>query len=382
MRYLTKRNLFLFLTAFLAWTLYFRPDWIFGYSLPPDQIKFEEAKPRSLIEIFDHQDRVVGYQIIDDSLVTLYRPLSRISKHLQNFVVFLEDAKFHSHKGFDVEEIKNSLEDKLSDSKRLRGASTITQQLAKNLFLDKQRSLLRKLFEVPWTLAIEKDLTKSQILELYLNVIEWGPGIHGAEMASRHYFDKTAAELNQGEALFLALIIPNPVRFDPFSNSRNSAFLADKRQAVIERWIREKKLSGPEASAAIQARWELVRPGQFDRKYFTFHTAKYDGNRLAKNSPWTELSDNFLKIFGGGSQSKYKKVLSLNWPLQLELNKLETVRSDFPEQFLILKEAQSIRAFRKFKKSTFLDPGHLLELEKRGYTVEKSNQLNWNQIKK
>lgn len=137
-------------------------------------------------------------------------PYERISVHLKRAVVAAEDQKFLAHDGFDWEEMEKAYEKNQRKQRVVRGASTISQQLAKNLFLTARRSYLRKGEEAIFTVMIEQTLSKRRVLEIYLNVIEWGNGIYGAEAAARHYFGKSAAELSDEEASKLAAMIPNP----------------------------------------------------------------------------------------------------------------------------------------------------------------------------
>lgn len=137
-------------------------------------------------------------------------PYERISVHLKRAVVAAEDQKFLAHDGFDWEEMEKAYEKNQRKQRIVRGASTISQQLAKNLFLTARRSYLRKGEEAIFTVMIEQALSKRRVLEVYLNVIEWGNGIYGAEAAARHYFGKSAAELSDEEASKLAAMIPNP----------------------------------------------------------------------------------------------------------------------------------------------------------------------------
>jgi monofunctional glycosyltransferase len=140
-------------------------------------------------------------------------PLARISPKLVLAVLIAEDDKFYDHEGFDWASMKEALEKNVQKGRTLRGGSTITQQLAKNLFLSPQQSIVRKLREAVITLWLEQRLSKRRILELYLNVIEWGDGIFGIEAAARHYYGKSAASLAAGEAIRLASVLPNPHRF-------------------------------------------------------------------------------------------------------------------------------------------------------------------------
>ncbi|MEO1751981.1 monofunctional biosynthetic peptidoglycan transglycosylase [Thiofaba sp. EF100] len=137
-----------------------------------------------------------------------------ISPHLKRAVLAAEDAKFLEHEGFDWEGMQNALEKNLRRGRVVAGGSTISQQLAKNLFLSSERSFVRKGQEALITLMLEGVLPKRRILELYLNLIEWGDGVFGAEAAARHYFGVPAAQLSPSQAAWLAAIVPNPRYYD------------------------------------------------------------------------------------------------------------------------------------------------------------------------
>lgn len=147
-------------------------------------------------------------------------PIGRLPRHLINAVVVSEDGTFWSHEGFDWFEFRASFERNISEGRISRGASTITQQLVKNLFLSPSKNPLRKMKEWILTWRMEQVLGKSRIMELYLNVIEWGGGVYGAEAASRQYFGKSASLLSREEAARLAAIIPNPRRYRADGDSR------------------------------------------------------------------------------------------------------------------------------------------------------------------
>ena len=142
-------------------------------------------------------------------------PISRISRWLIQAVIASEDQKFFGHQGVDWGALQESVESNLEKHKLARGGSTITQQLAKNLYFGTERSPTRKLRELVVTRWLEDDLTKRRILELYLNVIEWGDGLYGAEAAARRYFGKHASDVDAREAAALAGMIPNPRRINP-----------------------------------------------------------------------------------------------------------------------------------------------------------------------
>jgi monofunctional biosynthetic peptidoglycan transglycosylase len=160
-------------------------------------------------------------------------PMEKISPFLYRAVIASEDQKFLEHHGFDWEAIHAALEENRS-GKRLRGGSTITNQTAKNVFLWPGRNLLRKGLEAYFTVLIEFFWSKERILEVYLNVIEMGEGIYGAEAAARVYFGKAAIDLNRQEAALIAAVLPNPLRWRP---DQPSSYLR-QRQAWILRNMR------------------------------------------------------------------------------------------------------------------------------------------------
>ncbi|GMV15501.1 MAG: hypothetical protein AMXMBFR56_37250 [Polyangiaceae bacterium] len=139
-------------------------------------------------------------------------PKAAISKHMDTAVLICEDGAFFRHHGFDEEAIRNSIRENVKAGRFVRGASTISMQLAKNLYLSREKTLSRKLQEAVLTHLLEQELTKDQILELYLNVIEFGPGIYGIGPAAAHYFNSTPSQLSLGQSLYLASILPNPKR--------------------------------------------------------------------------------------------------------------------------------------------------------------------------
>lgn len=154
----------------------------------------------------------------------------RISGNLKRAVIAAEDSKFLDHEGFDWEGIQKAYEKNLKKGKIVAGGSTISQQLAKNLFLSTKRTPWRKLEEAMITLMLEKILSKRRIYEIYLNVIEWGNGVFGAEAAARHYFKTSAAGLSGWQAAKLAAMIPNPRFYDKHQEARGLA----RRTGIIQ----------------------------------------------------------------------------------------------------------------------------------------------------
>ncbi len=171
-------------------------------------------------------------------IVKTWKDYDSISENMALAVVAAEDQKFFEHHGFDFNAIKGAAINNISDD-RIKGASTITQQVAKNVFLWPERSWLRKGAEAYFTVLIETFWSKKRILEVYLNVVELGKGIYGAETASRTYFGKPASKLTKDEAALLAAILPSPRRMSPI----NPSSYVNKRQ----QWIREQmdKIGNP-----------------------------------------------------------------------------------------------------------------------------------------
>jgi monofunctional biosynthetic peptidoglycan transglycosylase len=156
----------------------------------------------------------------------------KISMNLKRALVASEDANFIEHEGFDWNALQKAYEKNLRQGKVVAGGSTISQQLAKNLFLSGKRSVFRKLQEALITVMIEAVMSKRRILEIYLNIIEWGNGVFGAEAAARYYFKKSAADLNAYEAAKLAAMVPNPRFYD---RHRNTAYLQKRTNLILAR---------------------------------------------------------------------------------------------------------------------------------------------------
>jgi monofunctional biosynthetic peptidoglycan transglycosylase len=180
----------------------------------PDVRALAHTRPRStaFIDRYREQQRAAGRS---DAVAWQWVPWEDISPHLKRAVVSAEDMEFFSHSGFSTAEIGAAIREALEEGQAPRGASTITQQLAKNLWLSPSRDPLRKLREAVLTWQLERALSKRRILELYLNVVELGPGVYGAEAAARHYFGKPASSLSEHAAAQLAASLPRPRRWHP-----------------------------------------------------------------------------------------------------------------------------------------------------------------------
>ena len=216
-----KRGLLILIGIVLAWQL-----WLFGWVLwwnwvNPSETSFMEIRMDELHE--KKPDAQMKHQWV---------PYSKISNHLKRAVIASEDAKFVDHEGFDWEGIQKAIEKNQKKGKVVAGGSTITQQLAKNLFLSPRKSMLRKVEEAAITVMIEVVWNKQRILEVYLNVIEWGNGVFGAEAAAKHYYGITADRLGPEQAAKLAGMVPNPRLYD---RNRNAPGLMRKTGIILSR---------------------------------------------------------------------------------------------------------------------------------------------------
>jgi monofunctional biosynthetic peptidoglycan transglycosylase len=259
MWYWTKILFLVLIGAVLVWLLYevatFPHIW---------NLRTENPTTTSMIEYRLAEAQSEGREM---RKFMIWTPIEQISPNLQRAVLAGEDSHFFEHNGFDWEAIQKAWDEAVKEGEReareeceanaitkqekkdcapsdddwippmpsfKRGASTITQQLAKNLYLSEDRNFLRKGREAAYTYFLERYLTKRRILEIYLNVIEWGDGVYGAEAASRYYFKKSASNLTPAEAAYLSAMIPSPLNvFNPQKNPKR----VTRRQRVILRFM-------------------------------------------------------------------------------------------------------------------------------------------------
>ena len=216
-----SRALLLLVLAFVLLQLAFAAMIVWYRYQPPKQTAFMAER---LAELRKHDPRA--------QLQYRWVSYARISPNLKRAIIASEDAKFVEHDGFDWDGIRLAREKNLARGKVVAGGSTITQQLAKNLFLSPSRSYLRKGEEAIITVMLEAILDKRRILELYLNVIEWGSGIFGAEAAAHHYDGVAAAQLSAAQAARLAAMAPSPRRFE---RNPRSAYLTGRMATIMAR---------------------------------------------------------------------------------------------------------------------------------------------------
>jgi len=206
----TKKHLIAGLILIASWGAV---AWVIARSFP-DVSPLKNPRYRMTLMVRDETGKKVPFVVGPSN--PHWTPLSRIPSALQWAVIAAEDDTFYQHNGFNFSAMRDALRVNIKRRKPVRGGSTITQQLAKNLYLSREKSLSRKFKEAVITCKLERHLSKNRILELYVNVIEWGPGVYGVGAASWHYFRKPSADLNFFESVLLAAIIPSPTLYNPY----------------------------------------------------------------------------------------------------------------------------------------------------------------------
>lgn len=191
-----------------------------------------------------------------------YVSLGRISPYVQKAIVMSEDGSFWQHEGFDLQEMQNSLKKNLETGRFARGGSTITQQLAKNMFLTKEKTLLRKMVEAVITIRLEKVLSKREILERYLNVVQFGKEIFGIKQAAQFYFKKDPKDLTITESAFFAFLLPGPeVYSKSYYKKRLTPFAHQRMNEILDRLYKYKHISEEEYLGA-KGQMEYFLTGQ------------------------------------------------------------------------------------------------------------------------
>lgn len=238
-----KKIIAYLITAFIAYMAYIA----ISLSLMPPVSDLADKKYSTTIQVRDWKGNYHPFVVGPKS--RYWTPSGRIPAEMKWAVVLAEDSNFYKHEGFDVKAIKNAIKYDLEKKSLKRGASTITQQAAKNLFLSREKTITRKLKEIYLAYRMEQELTKGRIIELYLNVVELGPMVYGIGHGAQYYFGKSAANLTPRECAFLAAMLPGPrVAYNPYKNLGKVL----KRSDMILRLLRKQGvLDEAEYSAAL-----------------------------------------------------------------------------------------------------------------------------------
>ena len=218
----------------------------YGYGLYSTVTDLKDDQPKMSHYMQMYQDSNPDLELKQE-----YIPLDSISPNLRKAVLASEDAGFYFHPGFDVRAIAEALEANQARGKTKFGGSTITQQLAKNMFLTNERSWERKFKELAYALLMEKELGKDRILELYLNYAQWGPDMFGCQAACNAYYHKSCSKLSMDQAINMAAVLASPVKHTPFMNSR---FMQSRRSVIYQNlYIHRDSIAPDSTSAAATA---------------------------------------------------------------------------------------------------------------------------------
>ncbi len=224
----------------IVFLLLISPAFVYFYFLP-DISRLKKANPPKTA-FMEYREKEWQKKGRKTKIFQVWVPFPAISPYLIKAVLIAEDDKFWQHEGFDYDAMKKALEKDVIAGKLKFGGSTITQQLAKNLYLSPVKTFWRKGLEAFLTWRMEQVLSKKRILEIYLNVVEWGEGIFGAEAAARHYFKKSASQLTPQEAARLAAVLPNPRKYNPAGGQR----YVQNRANIIYRIMLRRGIVAPE----------------------------------------------------------------------------------------------------------------------------------------
>ncbi len=268
----------------------------------PDANLIKNYRPDLATEVYDVSGKVIAQYF--DKKNRIWVPLSEISNSLTDAVITAEDDTFFEHTGFNYKEIWNAFLENWEKGRFVRGGSTITQQLAKNVFLYKKKTIERKTKEVFLTYQIEKLIPKKRILELYLNEVEWGDGLYGIEAASRFYFDKHAYEINLAESAILASMLPNPKYFDPYKRLPR---VIKRQQKILQLMLEGKKITKDEYEKALN--YKLILREEKTEKRFNIENLKYKNNK--ETACYKQLIEGYLlerfgedRLYRGGLKIK------------------------------------------------------------------------------
>jgi len=309
----------------------------------PDAKLITTYRPEVATEVLD-RNGIVLTQLTEDEF-RIWAPLSEISPNLQIAVIADEDDTFFHHEGINYKAAWEALKEDLKKKRYARGGSTITQQLVKNVFLTKEKTITRKLKEFILARRVEEILSKRRILELYLNEVEWGPGVFGAEAASRFYFDKHAADLSVAEGAILAAMLVNPERFDPEKRYKR---LKHRQELILNLMVVDRLLTREDFEQA------LAEPivFRYEKISAQFPIASESCHLRFLNSGLMELSGE-ARLYQSGHKIRTTLDAGLQKYVEEQLSQLSgryatasraPSRNDPPPGLLLVEENNQIRA--------------------------------------
>jgi penicillin-binding protein 1A len=305
----------------------------------PDISKLKHYRPPAAAEVFDRSGRLLTQY--HDRKLRFWVPVSDVPDHVVWAVVIAEDDTFFAHEGVNYKATWDAFVHDVKKGRLARGGSTITQQMIKNVMLSREKTINRKVREYFLARKAEDLLTKRQILEIYLNEVEWGDKIYGIEAASRYYFDKHVTELTIGEAALLAGMLPNPRYFNPFMRIEKAR---DRQERVLSNMLQAKVIPEEAFTSALSSPVGLRQES----------SVRFDFSSLAGNGarPCYQrvLEEAFLAAYG--EHGLYRQGMKIRTVLDKDLQ--DTVRSweestgsagpGIPDSITIAKEGSEIRA--------------------------------------
>lgn len=342
----------------------------------PSLEQLEQIEPRLITRVFD-KDSVLVHEFYVERRI--WTPLDSTTPHLRQAILAIEDRVFFSHWGINVWAVPRAIFEYLAGSNRIRGASTLTQQLSKNLFLTPERSLVRKIREAITAVLIERTYTKNEILEFYLNTVYMGAGTYGFQAAAQHYFNKSLLEIDLSEAATLAGLLQRPEGFRPDRHPeaalarRNTVLFAMRESRMIDAATYEKAFAQP-----------LLEFQQQDNRrvgpYFVEEIRKYLERKYGENSLYAEgisvystldqdiqktaeaAVEERLKIVRRRLKHRHATLLNLprryNMSIEAVVNNFDSVYARFSKEYLA-KDTSKIDSLRRFPDSTRYRPAQV-----------------------
>ncbi|MDH4164499.1 MAG: penicillin-binding protein [Nitrospirota bacterium] len=334
-----KKKIILTGLAALALLLLAVGAWIMAVlSDLPDVALLKQYRPAAASEVLDRNGAIITH--FYDRTFRVWTPITAVPDRVIRAVVTAEDDTFFGHGGVNYKAVWEALQHDVRKKRFARGGSTITQQMIKNVLLSKEKTIKRKVREFVLARQAEDLLTKRQILEIYLNEVEWGAGIHGIEAASRYYFDKHVAELSAAQTALLAGMLPNPKYYDPFKRPDKSR---QRQEQVLFNMFQAKQMTEEEYRAALQEPLKLR-----DASSTRFDFARLSGGER----PCSQKVLERVLIDTYGEQALYRKGLRITTTLDRSLQNGftstlvtgQTGTIDVPDSLLVLQEGNEIRA--------------------------------------
>ncbi len=244
----------IFLSALLSFVIF--GIWFYYFLIPRNEIKH---LAKGYVQSKVNAQNKANYKVVNKKPYK-WVPLNKINKKAYQAIMISEDSSFYKHGGVDLGQIKEAVKEKIK-GKRLRGASTISQQVVKNLFLTPDKNIWRKVKEMGFSFYLEKNVDKKKILELYLNIIEYGPGIYGINAASKYYFNKKPDQLTAKEGAFLAMLLPNPKKNgESFKKGKLTPYAKKTMGSIIKKMKSAKFIDSDDENKAIQSKFDWEKP--------------------------------------------------------------------------------------------------------------------------